>query len=666
MIYMLRQIVPLILIGVVLFFVVGNLGQLRATPLAAEPYILLAGTAFLIALICGFSKRPVMGKAIARIGVLLGVVGVYLLGLAAWFGPAWTTPKILAALPLALLATAYVTIVGVEYLARFIRFVSPNVGAAFTRRCAHFFEHRGKLGYLFSDMIDARREIKHDIAVEGGAHGSARLATDEEAKKNWGQGPVDDQGLAIGGGLVVGKADDDTLLRYDGEGMIILEAGAGQGKGVKAITPTLLLPSTDSRVILDVKGENFQITSRFRRDIGQRVLVLDPGRITDDPIDARINLLTACVPSTGEDIASRAAALANLLKPPPLQRGDNAFFDDLARKLLRGLIVWVAVAPDDILAQNNISRDLMGVRRLMLKNETLLAYISGAILPNLDRVDPLAHPMLEMLGSFNELEAETFSSAPGQASDPLEFLDHAGWRRALCAHDATPANLWRLEDLRKPGFDLYLAVSPPLITAYPAPLNLLIGCVINSLIDAGNLARKPFLMLDEMAQLGRCDPLLKAVEVGRAYCKGLIVLQSRSQTADLYGEKKTDTFYGSVAGHLYLGAGDYPAAKRISELAGKKSILKKSNSAGDKGQAYISGSTTVESKDVILPHEVLRLPDDKIILYRRGLDGAVLNAVKYYSDPRYSGRFDKYTERQEPVETISDDIAGAEPVDEAA
>src|SRR5262249_4764876 len=76
-----------------------------------------------------------------------------------------------------------------------------------------------------------------------------------------------------------GPAPEPLLYRGDGQLMIIAPTGVGKGVGV--IIPNLLTYA-GSMIVVDVKGENFQVTARYRRRIGQSVVVLVPfGLVTD-------------------------------------------------------------------------------------------------------------------------------------------------------------------------------------------------------------------------------------------------------------------------------------------------------------------------------------------------------------------------------------------------
>ncbi|MGK7296029.1 MAG: type IV secretory system conjugative DNA transfer family protein, partial [Candidatus Wenzhouxiangella sp. M2_3B_020] len=68
----------------------------------------------------------------------------------------------------------------------------------------------------------------------------------------------------------IGEAVPDA-----GEGHLMTIAPTGTGKGRSAIIPTLL-SYPGPVIVIDPKGENYQVTARRRREMGQRVFKLDP------------------------------------------------------------------------------------------------------------------------------------------------------------------------------------------------------------------------------------------------------------------------------------------------------------------------------------------------------------------------------------------------------
>lgn len=116
-------------------------------------------------------------------------------------------------------------------------------------------------------------------------HGSARWATEAEIHL---MGYFDGAGVYIGGYVrkvagaaflwcvLLGKPKEvQTYLRHNGPEHLLVFAPTRSGKGVGLILPTLLAWE-GSALVLDIKGENWALTSGFRRSTGQTVLRFDP------------------------------------------------------------------------------------------------------------------------------------------------------------------------------------------------------------------------------------------------------------------------------------------------------------------------------------------------------------------------------------------------------
>ena len=167
------------------------------------------------------------------------------------------------------------------------------------------------------------------FAREPVSHGSARIASKAERRD-----------LQTGTGLLIGRdADSGRLLRYDGPAHLLTLAPTRAGKGVGTVIPNLLLVPRPMLVI-DPKGENARVTHAARRKLGP-VHVLDPFGVTGLPAAAH-NPLARLRPDSldlGEDAASLAEAL---VMDPPGQAGEPHWNEE-ARALLTGLILFAAV-----------------------------------------------------------------------------------------------------------------------------------------------------------------------------------------------------------------------------------------------------------------------------------------------------------------------------------
>src|SRR3546814_2019740 len=89
-------------------------------------------------------------------------------------------------------------------------------------------------------------------------------------------------------GLIVGKLNGN-LVRLGGQQFVILAAPTRSGKGVGVVVPNLL-DYRESVVVLDIKQENFELTSGWRASQGQEVYLFNP--FAEDRRTHRWNPLT--------------------------------------------------------------------------------------------------------------------------------------------------------------------------------------------------------------------------------------------------------------------------------------------------------------------------------------------------------------------------------------
>ncbi len=109
-------------------------------------------------------------------------------------------------------------------------------------------------------------------------------------------------------GVVVGQMNG-KLLRLSGQQFVILAAPTRSGKGVGVVIPNLL-DYRESAVVLDIKQENFDLTSGWRQSIGHEVYLFNP--FAEDRRSHRWNPMTYVSPDPAfrvSDLQSIAAML---------------------------------------------------------------------------------------------------------------------------------------------------------------------------------------------------------------------------------------------------------------------------------------------------------------------------------------------------------------------
>jgi type IV secretion system protein VirD4 len=155
---------------------------------------------------------------------------------------------------------------------------------------------------LYADDAQLRKKLQLAIGISGigllvllpggliaaarprrALHGDARFASPAE---------VDRAGLTGGDGqpgILIGR-HRGKFLALPGQLSVMLSAPTRSGKGVGVVIPNLL-NWPDSVVVLDIKGENYDITAGYRAAHGQAVYAFSP--FDEDAHSHRWNPLTA-------------------------------------------------------------------------------------------------------------------------------------------------------------------------------------------------------------------------------------------------------------------------------------------------------------------------------------------------------------------------------------
>ena len=174
-----------------------------------------------------------------------------------------------------------------------------------------------------------------DKADMGSVHGSARWATREELEKAMVLPRKGKKGAGVYlGGWINPQDGKYHYLRHDGKEHIAVCIRTRGGKGIAIILPTLL-SWEHSVVVLDIKGENWSLTSGYRQSQGQKVLRWDPTDAIRGRSAAYNPLAEVRVQSPHEigDIMNVAGILVD-----PSGKGEGDHWVDTARSLLSGAI----------------------------------------------------------------------------------------------------------------------------------------------------------------------------------------------------------------------------------------------------------------------------------------------------------------------------------------
>lgn len=388
-------------------------------------------------------------------------------------------------------------------------------------------------------------------ARKGPPHGSARFATRREIRR---------AGLTKGIGPIIGRIPGGPLVRFTQDGLMMVFAATGAGKGLGIVIPTLL-DYPGSMLVTDPKGENYNITANYRRSIGT-VRLLNPSNLAESD---RFNPMQMIRIDTDME-ADDAKALAKLMVKPDSR---EAHWDDKSVSLLTALILHALRAPHEL-------RNLAYVRTLSIGGaETFRATLE-------EIAGGTSHLAAEIAAGFLSQIPQRPASKAGEFESILSNVQKATepWSGGSPAGKLSACSTFDLSELTTQTTTLYLCVDEELLPIYDRWLRVLTGCVITQLTRAKHTPRKGpkvILLLDEVAVLGPLDSLQRQSGLLRAYCTPVLIWQNLPQVRMVYGEA-ADAFLANATCRVFFGVNDNQTAEYASQMLGFTTTISSSSS----------------------------------------------------------------------------------------
>ena len=449
------------------------------------------------------------------------------------------------------------------------------------------------------------------------SHGSA----------HWGSG----EDLFLDAGLLLGRKGPH-LLRYAGEGHVLTVAPTRSGKGVSCVIPNLL-DHPGSVLVTDPKGENYAVTARWRRELGQRVLAFDPfaivsaeyGSATYNPLDL--------IDAASQEAVDDARTLADMIVLPDGRDGEQAFWNEEARGVLTGLILHVAAnAPPE-------SRTLTHVRTLL----TLAPAQFAELLKDMQASSAAGGLVARAAARILQKAEKERSGVISTAQSHTHFLDSPRMARAL--HRSTVD----LSILKRDLASVYLILPSDRMDAYARWLRVMIACALLGVARTrGQPKARVVFLLDEFAHLGRMHPVQR--DIGLAGGFGVtfwLVVQDLSQLRSTYGET-WPTFLANADVLQAFGTNDWDTAEYLSKMTGDETIHVESEnqsrgvSRGRHAQRQLGAALSIAEKGrrLLLADEVRRLPRNAQLLFPKGTAPLLIDRLNYLRDREFGGRSD--------------------------
>ena len=451
-------------------------------------------------------------------------------------------------------------------------------------------------------------------------HGDARFASAREIRK---------AGLTGNRGIIVGKKGSGYLM-FDGSQHVLLSAPTRSGKGVSVVIPNLLT-WPESCVVLDIKRENWDITSGYRRKYGQRCYLFNPG--ASDGRTHRYNPLGYISEDPGKRIDD-IQKIANMIFPDV--QGTDPIWTATPRSLFLGVVLFLLESPGKPVTLGQVLRET-------LTDGDGKDYFDKAAKDRRDCGNGLSGACVRGLQSYTSIASEnTRSGIMTSFRSRLEL-----WMNpAIDA--ATSDNDFDLRDLRKRKMSIFIGITPDNLERMAPLINLF----FQQLVDLNtrelpsqnpDLKYTCLLLMDEFTSMGKVNILSKGISFIAGYgLRMMPIIQSPAQLTDVYGREAAETFRTNHALNIVFPpkASETESARDISEWLGyttTKSASKSRNTEIFK-RRNSSESVSDQRRALLLPQEITSLGEDAELIVLENVLPIQAKKVRYFADAKFMDR----------------------------
>lgn len=450
--------------------------------------------------------------------------------------------------------------------------------------------------------------------------GDARFATRREIKA---------AGLLGEHGIIVGQYCN-TYLVFDGQQHVIISAPTRSGKGTGIVIPNLL-NWPKSIVVLDIKQENWDITSGFRHQHGQFCYLFNPA--ATDYRSHRYNPLFYISKDENFRI-NDVQKIANMLFPD--KPGTDVIWTATPRSLFMGIVLF-------LLETSGKPVTLGQVLRESLVDGDGSAYFGKLINDREASNNALSDACVRGLQSYTSIASEnTRSGIIGGFRSSLEL-----WMNPL-VDAATSGNDFDLRDVRKKKMSIYIGITPDNLERLAPLVNLF----FQQLIDLNtrelpnqnkDIKHECILLMDEFTAIGKIPILSKGISYIAGYWLRMMpIIQSPAQLVEVYGKDAAQTFQTNHALQIVYPpkASETQTARDISEWLGYQTVkgYSQSKSKAIFGKRTPTENTSDQRRALLLPQEITGLGKSKELVVVEDTPPILATKVQYFKDSAFMDR----------------------------
>ncbi|MCP5369768.1 MAG: type IV secretory system conjugative DNA transfer family protein [Rickettsiaceae bacterium] len=440
-------------------------------------------------------------------------------------------------------------------------------------------------------------------------YGSASWASQEDIER---------AGLRAKHGMLLGQ---DSIDYFVAEGFqhALLFAPTGSGKGVGFVIPNLLFWD-HSVIVHDIKLENHELTSGWRKSQGQEVFVWEPSNpdgVTHcyNPID--------WVSSKPGQMVDDVQKISNLIMP------EKDFWNNEARSLFLGVVLY-------LIADDTKIKSFGEVVRTMRSDDVV--YNLAVVL---DTLGEEIHPVAYMnIAAFLQKADKERSGVISTMNSSLEL-----WANPLI-DAATASSDFNIMEMKKKKTTIYVGLTPDNIQRLQKLMQVFYQQATEFLSrKIPDTKTEPYgvmFMMDEFPTLGKMEQFKAGIAYFRGYRVRLfLIIQDTQQLKGTYEEAGMNSFLSNSTYRITFAANNYETANLISQLCGNKTVTQTSYNKPLFFDLNISTRTQSVSnvqRALLLPQEVIQLPRDDQIVLIESFPPIRSKKIKYFEDKFFTKR----------------------------
>jgi type IV secretion system protein VirD4 len=499
---------------------------------------------------------------------------------------------------------------------------------------------------LYADDARLRKKLQLSIGLSGAGlllvvpagliaaarsrrplHGDARFATPSEVKLAGLYG-----GAAQQPAILIGR-HRGRFLALPGQLSVMLSAPTRSGKGVGVVIPNLL-NWPDSVVVLDIKGENYDITAGYRAAHGHGVYAFSP--FDEAARSHRWNPLSAVRLSPLHRVGDLLTIGQSFFPNDGSGTSSEAFFNDQARNLFLGLGLVLLETPALPRTIGEMLRQSSG------RGRTLKDHLTTLMARRREDGEPFSDECGDALQRLLSNSENTLSSVVATFNAPLTIFADA------VVDAATSADDFQLADVRRCRMSIYVRVPPNRLANARPLLNLFFSQLVS--LNTQHLPEQDaslkvqcLLINDEFTALGRVGVITSAAAFLAGYnLRLLTVVQAMSQLDAVYGDKEARTFATNHGLQILYAPREQRDADEYSAMLGhfteRATSRGRTRSLGGHGHSSISRNDSDQRRALLLPQEFKELGSDRLVVIFENCKPILGEKIRYHRDKAFRPR----------------------------